>query len=113
MAWPALVLKFAPYVLELAKIATTTLPHFTKRQAATPDKRDEVMAQQIAELQTAVTENAANIRTLAQESKDAMAAIDQGGGALEARIQRLERLCYGALGLSALSVLLLIGLWVR
>ena len=64
----------------LDKIMSVVRPAFTRRTDAA-DNQAEILNQQIAELQTAAAANAEQIRTLAAQLKDVVAALEQAGTA--------------------------------
>jgi ABC-type transporter Mla subunit MlaD len=90
-AWLALVKTALPYV---ANVVTTALPAFTARRAqeqASREEAAELTAQQISELQAAVTRNTESIRTLAEQVQKTMEAVEQGATSLEARMAQLDQ----------------------
>ncbi len=76
-----------PYV---ASVVGSAIPAFTARkdQARTND----LISQQIAELQQAVTANAGSIRLLAQQLENTLKAVEQGGNALERSLNESREL---------------------
>jgi len=64
----------------LDKIMSVVRPAFT-RQSDAAANQSEILNQQIAELQTAAAANAEQIRTLAAQLKDVVAALEQAGTA--------------------------------
>jgi hypothetical protein len=62
----------------LDKIMSVVRPGFTRR-TDTAGNQAEILNQQIAELQTAAAANAEQIRTLAAQLKDVVAALEQAG----------------------------------
>jgi hypothetical protein len=114
MAWLTTAIKLAPHALKLGEIAVSTLPHLTYRmRTAVPEISEPPMLPEIIELQSAATQNAEDIRKIAEDLKDALIAIEEGGRTLESRFRRLELIGYAALGLSILATLLTIALWLR
>ena len=71
----------APYIPEIIKIAR---PLFTR--ASSQEKSGEVVAQQIAELQTAATQNAESIKLLATEMQHTIDALQSGAAVLEKKL---------------------------
>jgi len=63
----------------LDKIMAVVKPAFTRRQIDAPGNPAELLNQQIAELQSATATNAEQIRTLASQLKDVVAALEQAG----------------------------------
>jgi hypothetical protein len=114
MAWLSTAIRLAPHALKLSEIAVSALPHLTRRKrVATPDIAEPPMLPEIVELQAAVTQNAENLRKIADDLQDALITIEDGGKSLETRIRRLELVGYAALGLSMLAVALAGALWFR
>jgi len=63
----------------LDKIMAVVKPAFTRRQIDAPGNQAELLNQQIAELQSAAAANAEQIRALASQLKDVVAALEQAG----------------------------------
>jgi hypothetical protein len=107
MSWLTVAAKLAPHV---ASIAHAVVPVFTTRRADPPPAITDggAVQQQIAELQDAARMNAENIRKLAADLEEAIAALEQGGKAIEARMRRIELAAYGAVAMSAVAVVLAI-----
>lgn len=72
-----------PYIPEIIKIAR---PLFTR--TSTQEKSAEVVAQQIAELQTAVIQNSESIKLLATEMQHTIDALQTGASELEKKLER-------------------------
>jgi len=88
----------APYIPEIIKIAR---PLFTR--AGSPEKSGEVVAQQIAELQTAATQNAESIKLLATEMQHTIEALQSGAADLEKKLDRARILLVISATLSVLA----------
>lgn len=92
----------APHLLDLAK---GVLPLFTASRPAqeeTPVEHEHVQALQIAELQQAVTAQAAALRELAERSEAALTELEQ-------RLGRQQRL--SAIALAVAGVAIVVALW--
>jgi hypothetical protein len=113
MAWLSTAIRLAPHALKLSEIAVSALPHLTRRKRAALEIAEPPMLPEIIELQAAVTQNAEDIRRIADDLQDALITIEDGGKSLESRLRRLELIGYAALGLSILAVGLSAALWVR
>ena len=114
MTWQTAVKTLSPLAFKLAEITVSALPYFTQRKSeAAPGIDDKATQQQITELQSAATQNAEYVRTLASDLKSAIAAIEQGGETIEARFRRLTLLAYFALALSVISAMTVLALWLR
>ena len=90
----------------LDKIMAVVRPGFTRRPIEAPDNQTDLLNQQIAELQAAAAANAEQIRALASQLKDVVAALEQAGtdaAAERAATRRLAAvaLAIGAAGLAA------------
>jgi hypothetical protein len=113
MAWLSTAIRLAPHALKLSEIAVSALPHLTRRKRAAPEIAEPPMLPEIIELQAAVTQNAEDIRRIADDLQDALITIEDGGKRLENRLRRLELIGYTALGLSMLAIALTLLLWFR
>jgi hypothetical protein len=103
MAWliPA-VRTILPYI---SSIVAATMPIFTTR------KSDEAAAaqagllqKQIAELQSAASQNAAHIKELAEQLQKTIAALEEGALIAEARFRRTAALCGAAIIVSIIAL---------
>ncbi len=81
--WPAVKL-ILPHV---GTIVAAAKPAFT-RKAADPTEEGDVVAQQIAELQAAASQNASLIKELAEQLRLTVAALEQGAADTEKRLRR-------------------------
>ena len=90
----------------LDKIMSVVRPAFTRSKIEAVDSQADLLNQQIAELQTAAAANAEQIRALAAQLKDVVAAIEQAGLAAAAERAATRRLALAALliGIGALLV---------
>ena len=116
MAWwlPALkaVLPHVGTIIDAAK------PVFTRKTAAAPGEQAELAQQQIAELQAAVSQNAANLRELAAQLQSTVAAIEQAAIAADRNLRRslvfsITALVFSTVALCAAVVVLLVVLSIR
>ena len=94
--WLALAV---PYIPEIIKIAR---PLFTR--ASPQEKSAEVMAQQIAELQTAVIQNSESIKLLATDMQRTIEALQAGASELEMKLERAGILLIISTTISVLAV---------
>jgi hypothetical protein len=99
--WLAAAKALLPYV---AEIATATIPVLTRRKA----KQDVDPAQQISELQTAVTQNGEAIKLLAEQTEKTVQALEHGAVEMERRLRRAQvsALIAGAAAIVAVIVAL-------
>lgn len=100
-AWLVPALKAVlPHVGTIISVAA---PVFTKKSAEAANQA-QLLQQQIAELQTAATQNAANIKALAEQLQGTLAALHQAAAIAETRLRRAFALCMIAIGLSAATL---------
>jgi hypothetical protein len=81
-------------------IVAAAKPVFTKKKPDTPVAE----AQQIAELQAAVTQNAEHVRELAAQLQSTVAAIEKGAEIAESRLRRAVLFCAVAVALSVFAL---------
>jgi hypothetical protein len=102
-AWLVPALKAVlPHLGTIVQVAT---PVFTKKSAEAAGQA-QVLQQQIGELQSAATQNAQHIKSLAGELQATVEALNQAAAAAEARLRRVVALCVAAIGLSSAALLL-------
>jgi hypothetical protein len=97
--WPAVKL-ILPHV---GNIVAAAKPVFTKKFGA-PTEEAGVVQQQIAELQSAASENAAHIRELAEQLRLTVAALEQAATETEKRIRRAYTFAVTALGVAVVAI---------
>lgn len=99
-AWFALAAPYLPDIIQLA------LPLFTRNK--TQEKIPELVVQQIAELQSAATQNADSIKLLATEMQKTIEALQSGAAILERKLRRAQLLAgiAGTIAVSAFGVAL-------
>jgi len=81
----------------LDKIMSVVRPGFTRSKIETVDSQTDLLNQQIAELQAAAAANAEQIRVLAAQLKDVVAALEQAGIAAAAERAATRRIALLAL----------------
>jgi hypothetical protein len=84
-------------------IITAARPVFTGRKPGTGDTV-QVLQQQVAELQTAVSQNTDHIRELAAQLQKTVAALEEAAEAAQGRLNRALLFCLGAGLLSIVSL---------
>lgn len=99
VAWLTLVTPYLPEIIKLAR------PLFTVTKSQ--DKTPEQMAEQILELQNAVTQNTEAINAIALEMKKTIDALEIGTSLLEKRLRQTRLLAFIAV-IAALSAWLLL-----
>jgi hypothetical protein len=93
-----------PYV---SSIIAAALPVFTSRksdEAATA--QTGLLQQQITELQSAASQNAAHIKELAEQMRKTITSLEQGASIAESRFRRTSALCIAAIAVSVIAICL-------
>ena len=85
-------------------IISAAKPVFTKKSVDTAGNQTALLQQQISELQSAVTQNAGDIKELAAQLQSTVAALEQAALAAEANLQRTRLLCVAAGVFSAIAL---------
>ncbi|KAA0889270.1 hypothetical protein [Pusillimonas sp. ANT_WB101] len=94
-----------PYITQAVAAA---IPAFTSRPVN--GKADDVVPEQIAELQAAVTQNAETVQGLAVQMKEIIKDADAGMAAMQQQITMLRRLVILCLGAVAVGIVVIIWL---
>ena len=103
MAWfmPA-VKMILPY---LSPIIGAAMPVFSSRKEnVAAAAQASLVQQQITELQSATSQNAANIKELAEQLQNTVAALEQGAAIAEARLKMISVLCVAAIAMSVIAI---------
>ena len=101
-AWLIPALKAVlPHVGAIISAAT---PVFTKKKMDAAADKSALLQQQIGELQSAVSENAANIKELAAQLQTTVAAREQAVSTAEADLKRTRLLCVAAIAVSVIAL---------
>lgn len=85
-------------------------PAFTRKKVEGLPSQTELLNQQILELQAAASSNADQIRQLAAQLKEVVAALEQAARSAQAERERLRRLCLVAIAISVVSIVAVIAL---
>ena len=99
-AWLLPALKAA--LPHIATIISAAAPVFTRKADAA--NQASLLQQQITELQSAASQNAAHIKELAAELQRTLAALEQAASIAEAKLRRALLLCVASMVLSAIAV---------
>jgi len=100
-AWLLPALKAVlPHVGTIINVAA---PVFTRKSAEAANQA-QLAQQQIAELQAAASQNADNIKALAEQLQGTVAVLHQAAAIAEARLRRAFLLCTVAIALSAVTL---------
>ena len=90
----------------LDKIMAVVRPGFTHKKIDKLDSQTDLLNQQIAELQSASAANAEQIKVLAEQLKDVVAALEQAGTAAARERAATRRIALLALALGAAALAL-------
>src|SRR5512144_3079425 len=91
-----------PYV---SSIVTAAIPVFTMRKSnEAAAAQAQLVQQQIAELQSAASNNAMHIKELAEQLQKTVSALEQGASLAESRLRWTAALCIGALIVSCIAL---------
>jgi hypothetical protein len=97
----------------LDKLMAVVRPGFTQKKIDSLHSQTDLLNQQIAELQAASAANAEQIRALAAQLKDVVAALEQAGAEAARDRTNTRRIAYGALSLAAAALAVAIFTLVR
>jgi septal ring factor EnvC (AmiA/AmiB activator) len=96
----------------LDTIMNVVRPAFTRKKLDDAADRTALLNQQIAELQTAAAGNAEQVKQLAEQLKEVVAALAQSAAEVSAERAVRRRIANLALGLAALALLgSVVALW--
>lgn len=98
-----------PYI---AQVATVAIPAFTSKSSG-ESKSDPVVAQQIAELQNAVTQNAQSVHTLAEKLQQVIEGLESTAEEAKNQATAYKKGLYLAIGLSVISAGISLSLILR
>lgn len=85
-------------------IISAAAPVFTNKKTDAVANQTLLLQQQITELQSAASQNAAHIKELAAQLQSTVAALEQAASIAEEKLQRLLLYCLAAGVLSAISL---------
>src|SRR5688572_24719643 len=88
----------------IGTIISATSPVFTKKKADAAPNQTVLMQQQITELQSAASQNAAHIKELAAQLQSTVAALQQAASIADARLRRTLLFCAIATAISAIAL---------
>jgi methyl-accepting chemotaxis protein len=88
----------------IGAIVSAAKPVFTGKNAGTSPSHDPLLQQQIAELQSAVSQNAEHIKELAATLQTTVAALEQAAAAVEKQPKRIFHWVLAASVLSLVSL---------
>ena len=85
-------------------IISAAMPVFTKKKADAAANQTLLLQQQVTELQSAASQNAAHIKELAAQLQSTVAALEQAASSATAKLRQLLLLCLFAMVLSAIAL---------
>ncbi len=85
-------------------------PAFTRKKVEALPSQSDLLNQQISELQAAALGNAEQIKQLAAQLKDVVAALEQAARSAASEREKLRRLCLVAIAISVVSIIAVITL---
>ena len=89
----------------LDTIVGVVKPAFTRKKVDSPASQTDLLNQQIAELQTASSNNAEQIKELAAQLKQVVTALEQAALEAAAERARMRRLSLAAIVLSVMAII--------
>src|SRR2546426_12070189 len=102
---PAWLLPALKAVLpHIGTIISAAAPVFTRKHADAVANQTLLLQQQITELQSAASQNAAHIKELAAQLQSTVAALEQAASIAEAKLRRALLLCVASMAGSPISI---------
>ena len=95
----------------LDSIMGVVKPAFTRKKVEALPSQTDLLNQQISELQAAASGNAEQIRQLAAQLKEVVAALEQAASNAVSERQKLAKLCLVAMAISVVSIIAVIA-WI-
>ena len=88
----------------IGTIISAAAPVFTRKNADAVANQTLLLQQQITELQSAASQNAAHIKELAAQLQSTVAALEQAASIAEAKLRRAFLLGVASMAVSAISI---------
>ena len=88
----------------LGTIISAALPAFTKKRADAAANQALLLQEQIAELQSAASQNAAHIKELAEQLQGTVAALEHAASIAQASLRRVFAICLVATAVCAIAL---------
>jgi hypothetical protein len=101
---PWLVPALKAVLPHLGTIISAAVPVFTQKPPATTKDQTAFLQQQITELQTAASQNADNIRELAEQLQSTVTALEQSAAIAETRLRRVFLYSFAAAVVSTITL---------
>jgi uncharacterized protein YlxW (UPF0749 family) len=89
----------------LGTIVTAVAPAFTRKKADAATNQTQLLQDQIAELQSAASQNAAHIKELAMQLQNTVSALERAALIAEAKMKRTLRLAVAAIALGTIGMM--------
>jgi hypothetical protein len=90
----------------LGSIVSAVVPAFTRKKTDAVANQMQLLQDQVAELQSAVSQNAAHIKELATQLQRTVSALEQAAPIAEGRLRWLLRFSVVAIATSAIALML-------
>src|ERR1700716_888547 len=88
----------------IGTIISAAAPVFTRKNADAVANQTLLLQQQITELQSAASQNAAHLKELAAQLQSTVGALEPAASIAEAKLRRALLLCVASMVLSAISL---------
>ena len=88
----------------VSDVVSAVRPVFTRKKVETATSAGDLLQQQIAELQTAASQNADHIKELAAQLQSTVAALESAAATAEARLRRAVVMCAVAMAISVVAL---------
>ena len=85
-------------------IISAAMPVFTKKKVDAAANQTLLLQQQITELQSAASQNAAHIKELAAQLQSTVAALEQAASTAETKLRHVFLICLVGIVLSAITL---------
>lgn len=90
----------------IGTIVSAVQPIFTRKKAEAAANQMQLLQEQIAELQSAASQNAVHIKELATQMQSTVLALEEAATVAEDKIRRAFQLAIAAVSLAAIAVVL-------
>jgi hypothetical protein len=101
-AW--LLPAFKAVLPHIGTIISAAAPVFTRKNADAAANQALLLQQQITELQSAASQNAAHIKELAEQMQSTVAALEEAASIAETKLRHALLFCVASAVLSAISL---------
>lgn len=105
---PWLVPALKAVLPHVGTIISAATPVFTRKRVEASNEQARLQQQQIAELQTAASQNAEHVKELAAQLEKTVSALEESAVAAEARMRLAVWTAVGAMAVAVLSLVLVV-----